>query len=1180
LEDFDMSTEEANGKVQPDFSDLRFTDSSGGKLDYWILDDDPSSLDVWVRADNIPDGTSNFYMYYGNPSASAGSSAKKVGELVENYGFEDTSKGTGNNVDVAVWDTTNVGSHCDGPPCFDLDGSKANSGDYGYGEEGCCDDCEGNPTSGGVGGGYMSQKISIEGGKDLYAEMMARIKVYPYQCPRWDGDSETSCNEGQVCIGEDDARLVLIAYDSDGNEVGRKYSNWGLEIRAENGDTGGHNGWQKFSVDWQTPVDTDEVEIRLYHSDGNDSICFDWDFLERGNGASYYDDIILMERPSVSSDLIVGSPGTEEKSPGPVGHWSFDEGYGSTAHDESSQGNDGTINGATWKPESQCVSGKCLYFDGSDDYVEIDEANSLKWSASDSFTKSAWVKRNNNDASNYQGIFQQERTHIGIDKTSGVCSDSFEVYSNIGGSPTCSDFILEQGEWYYVTVVYNNTNVKIYINGDEKVSTTKTLESQSGSENYLGSTSLTANFFNGFIDEVKIYPYARTAEQIKADYNAGKAGAKSSKGVKMSAGGDPKSWMSDGLVGYWKMDEDDWNGTAGEVIDSSGNGNNGTASGGATTTAGKFGNGGDFDGSDDKIVVNDDDTLEFSTSTITISTWVKTTHYASSWDNIMSKTAGSGNDRERGWIFTYYEGKPGISVESNHIVTSNKAIDDGNWHHVVVQVITTNTEDTYKRVFIDGELTSEELSALNIKNDETDLEISHGGRFPGQLDEIRIYNRALSESEVKDLYLWAPGPVAHYNLDRGEGTTAYDISGNGNSGTFGGDPRWTLGKYGKALDFDGSDDYVDIPHEIANEAPFTYSAWVYINGSTGTGQYIIGNGAQSYSEGGTILYNVSSGNIEFPVQTNGLHGGVGTSIDFDKWNHIAGTWDGTNSSNSIKLYKNGFLAVEGTASTHSEDPQEPGLTLGTPDNSKGNYVLNGKVDEVKIYDYARTPRQIAMDYNGGKPVGWWKMDEGSGTDVHDYTDNVNHGTMVNMDSGTDWVEGKRNSALDFDGSDDYVNLGNSDDINLSSNFTITGWVNRDADGYESIVARGNNLTNDSQYYIRAQPTSASCAPGSIRFSINNGSYICGNTDLTDGKWHFFAASYNSSTMKIYIDNGSHEDSKTVSSNVVLSRDVVVGADSDKNSNFDGQIDDVRIYNYALTEDDIRRIYNGGAVNFN
>jgi hypothetical protein len=69
-------------------------------------------------------------------------------------------------------------------------------------------------------------------------------------------------------------------------------------------------------------------------------------------------------------------------------------------------------------------------------------------------------------------------------------------------------------------------------------------------------------------------------------------------------------------------------------------------------------------------------------------------------------------------------------------------------------------------------------------------------------------------------------------------------------------------------------------------------------------------------------------------------------------------------------------------------------------------------------------------------------------------------------------------------------------------------------------------------------------------------------------------------MKIYIDNGSHEDSKTVSSNVVLSRDVVVGADSDKNSNFDGQIDDVRIYNYALTEDDIRRIYNGGAVNFN
>src|SRR3989339_271770 len=54
----------------------------------------------------------------------------------------------------------------------------------------------------------------------------------------------------------------------------------------------------------------------------------------------------------------------EETGPGPVGYWSFDEGYGATTHDASGQGNDGAITGAVWKDESECVSGKCLWFDG------------------------------------------------------------------------------------------------------------------------------------------------------------------------------------------------------------------------------------------------------------------------------------------------------------------------------------------------------------------------------------------------------------------------------------------------------------------------------------------------------------------------------------------------------------------------------------------------------------------------------------------------------------------------------------------------------------------------------------------------------------------------------------------------------------------------------------------------
>ena len=55
----------------------------------------------------------------------------------------------------------------------------------------------------------------------------------------------------------------------------------------------------------------------------------------------------------------------------PVAWWKFDEGYGSTAYDASSNTNTGAITNATWQNEESCKTSKCLYFDGTDDYVSI-----------------------------------------------------------------------------------------------------------------------------------------------------------------------------------------------------------------------------------------------------------------------------------------------------------------------------------------------------------------------------------------------------------------------------------------------------------------------------------------------------------------------------------------------------------------------------------------------------------------------------------------------------------------------------------------------------------------------------------------------------------------------------------------------------------------------------------------
>lgn len=73
---------------------------------------------------------------------------------------------------------------------------------------------------------------------------------------------------------------------------------------------------------------------------------------------------------------------TEEKSPAPIAYWKFDEGYGTTAKDSSQNANNGTFGASTaapvWQSEDQCISGKCLYFDGSNDVVSVANSTSLQ----------------------------------------------------------------------------------------------------------------------------------------------------------------------------------------------------------------------------------------------------------------------------------------------------------------------------------------------------------------------------------------------------------------------------------------------------------------------------------------------------------------------------------------------------------------------------------------------------------------------------------------------------------------------------------------------------------------------------------------------------------------------------------------------------------------------------------
>jgi hypothetical protein len=447
-----------------------------------------------------------------------------------------------------------------------------------------------------------------------------------------------------------------------------------------------------------------------------------------------------------------------------------------------------------------------LAFDGSNDYVDAGTSRL----GSTSGTVSFWVKKNTggggrptvighqNGNNRLYALFDGTQFTLGIADTAGINSG-------------ISDIVNDQ--WFFLSFTYNNGTWVSYKNG--KYASTG---SYSGSIVFKsairignGDSGMSGNTFpfSGKIDEPCIYNYARTAAQIAKDYNAGLAGmGKTSEGASASIGGKSNKWLTDGLVGHWKMDEASWNGTSGEVKDASGNSNNGTASGGATTGAGKFGNGGSFDGTDDKINIGRITQIEGVNNSWSIGGWFKLTSGASrimfiyDADNI-----GNTDDLYMYWNGSYVRYQiGGGQAEKTSSITN---LSDGSWHHILMIKDGANT-----LVYEDGTLKD------NVAFSGSNFTSSHTFRvgdkcninsWYGSIDDFRIYNRALSPKEVSDLYNYAPGPVGYWNLDDATGTTAKDLSGNGNNGTLTNGPTWTTqGKYGGAVSFDGSDDYVEI----------------------------------------------------------------------------------------------------------------------------------------------------------------------------------------------------------------------------------------------------------------------------------------------------------------------------------------------------------------------------------
>jgi len=198
---------------------------------------------------------------------------------------------------------------------------------------------------------------------------------------------------------------------------------------------------------------------------------------------------------------------------GLVAEWHFDEGSGSVLVDSSGNGHDGVIYGATWVEGKY---GNALYFDGVDDYVDIGDMSTAK------FTIEVWFKL---DSIHKQAVIQTDEgtIHIGnnpmqdneIEFSDWVNRDgqNSQYFSEIDNAVTV-------GDWYHAALTSTAAGSgKMYLNGDEKFITWIYDAGVTGiySNDMIGNGGR-EHYFNGIIDEVRIYNRALTADEIKSHY--------------------------------------------------------------------------------------------------------------------------------------------------------------------------------------------------------------------------------------------------------------------------------------------------------------------------------------------------------------------------------------------------------------------------------------------------------------------------------------------------------------------------------------------------------------------------------------------------------------------------------------------------------------------------------------
>ncbi|MFC1775319.1 LamG domain-containing protein, partial [Patescibacteria group bacterium] len=414
-------------------------------------------------------------------------------------------------------------------------------------------------------------------------------------------------------------------------------------------------------------------------------------------------------------------------------------------------GNHGDLSGFTSTTTRPGKIGQALDFDGSDDYVDAGSASGVP-NGNNPRTVSIWFNADSFDTGTADTIIS---LHEGGSTGSGlwVFAEDNAVSIGFSGHRIISPkTTLLTGNWYHAVMIIPDgstltSDTLLYIDGvnqylTDETGSAQTLNSDTVEVTVSSSDSIGADYFDGTIDDARVYNRALSADEINRLYHLG-----ATTHINKTLNSNPD--LQDGLVGHWTFDGANMNPN---VRDISGQGNHGNLVGQTSTTTrpGKIGQALEFDGVNDSVNL----TSNPPTGPNTLTAWIKPS-VTSDTHAIVGRNSSWSTGYGYGMLI-YNNNLIGMAAESNGTWWSNlrTPISANMWSHVALTFDGWGA-DTTGSLYVNGELKDSYTSTASMYwgySNTIGSGDNSGRRFNGLIDDVRTYDRALSAEEIERLY--------------------------------------------------------------------------------------------------------------------------------------------------------------------------------------------------------------------------------------------------------------------------------------------------------------------------------------------------------------------------------------------------------------------------------------------